>query len=95
VAAINWTERRLLLGECKWGEEDIGRSVIASLILERGPRLLARLEGEWQVEYIFFAHEGFTVDAQALAEEQEAQFVTLAQLDGDLSAWLQAYGSPG
>jgi uncharacterized protein len=50
VAAINWTERRLLLGECQWGEDDVGRSVIASLILERGPRLLARLEGEWQAE---------------------------------------------
>jgi uncharacterized protein len=95
VAAINWTERRLLLGECKWGEEDVGRSVIASLILERGPRLLARLEGEWQVEYVFFARAGFTAAAQTLAEEQGARLVTLAQVDEDLSDWLQARGLPG
>jgi hypothetical protein len=39
-------------------------------------------KGQWQAKYIFFARAGFAVAAQALAEEQGAWLVTLAQLDG-------------
>jgi len=40
VAAVNWRERQILLGECKWGVDPVDRSVVRHLIGERGPRVL-------------------------------------------------------
>jgi hypothetical protein len=84
VAAINWRERQVLLGECKWGTDPVGRSVIRDLVEERAPRVLERLEGEWQTHYAFFARTGFTDAAQEEAAKIEAEMVDLAQLDQEL-----------
>jgi len=32
LVAINWRERAILLGECKWGVKPVGRSVIEELV---------------------------------------------------------------
>jgi uncharacterized protein len=86
VVAINWRERKLLLGECKWGANLVGVEVIRSLIEERGPRVLARLgEKEWQTTYAFFARTGFTIDAQARAATEGARLLTLPMIDADLA----------
>jgi len=84
VVAINWRERQVLLGECKWGTDAVRRDVVRSLIEERGPRVLARLEGEWQTHYAFFARAGFTDAAREEAARVGATMVDLAQLDGEL-----------
>jgi hypothetical protein len=56
--AIKWREKAILLGECKWGADTIGRSVIRELI-EKTPRVVP---GEdWKVYYAFFARAGFFV----------------------------------
>jgi hypothetical protein len=86
VVAPNWRQRQIVLGECKWGIEEVGRSVIRSLTEERGPRVLARLEGEWQAHYIFFARTGFTAAALAEVAKVNALTVNLSQLDKDLLA---------
>jgi AAA+ ATPase superfamily predicted ATPase len=84
VAAINWRRRQILLGECKWGTNRVGRSVIRTLIEEKTPRVLAKLEGDWQTHYVFFARAGFTEAAQQETTQAGARTVDLAQLDQDL-----------
>jgi len=38
VVAINWRERPVPLGECKWGTDAVRRDVVRSPIEERAPR---------------------------------------------------------
>jgi AAA+ ATPase superfamily predicted ATPase len=86
VAAINWRERKLLIGECKWGTHAVGRDVIRELIERKTPLVQAALpEGgnQWDIHHVFFARAGFTEAAQAKA--REAMFVDLARLDEGLS----------
>lgn len=86
VAAINWRERQILLGECKWGTDPVGRNVIRDLVEQRGPRVLKRLEGEWRAHYILFARAGFTDAAREEAAQAGAVMIDLAQIDRDLEA---------
>jgi uncharacterized protein len=86
VVAVNWRQRQILLGECKWGAEPVGRSVVRTLIEEKTPRVLVRLEGEWQTHYCLFARAGFTEAAQQEAVGAGARTVDLAQLDQDLQS---------
>lgn len=95
VVAVNWKEKEkaVLLGECKWGADPVGRSVIRELIEDKTPKVLAELpdEGEgWQVHYAFFARAGFTDAARADAELVGAQLVDLEMLDKDLFDSLNA-----
>jgi len=81
VVALNWREQAILLGECKWETEPVGRAVIREL-LAKAPRVVP---GEdWQVHTVFFARAGFTDAARAEAEAVGAQLVDLAQWDADL-----------
>lgn len=87
VVALNWRERAILIGECKWGADPVGRSVIRELI-DKTPRVLPS-EG-WQAQYVFFARAGFTDAARAEADAAGAMLVDLDKLDADLQAttWL-------
>ena len=38
VVAINWQERAILLGECKWGADPVDRAVVRELI-EKAPQV--------------------------------------------------------
>jgi AAA+ ATPase superfamily predicted ATPase len=81
VVALNWREKAVLLGECKWGVNSVGRSVIRELA-EKSVRVVP---GEdWRVHYVFFARAGFTDAARAEAEPLEASLVDLETLDADL-----------
>lgn len=86
VVAINWRQRQLLLGECKWGVDEVGSAVIESLVTQRAPRVLAKLKAEgWQTHFVFFARTGFTEPARRLAATVNARLVDLPTLDADLS----------
>lgn len=86
VAAINWRDKALLLGEAKWGTDAVGRNVIQELIHEKTPQVLALLpHSGWTVHYTFFARRGFTDAAQKLASEHNTQLVDLTRLDHDLT----------
>jgi len=88
VVGINWKARQILLGECKWGTDTVGRSVIRELIEAKTPKVLKVLpnQGEgWQVHYAFFARAGFTEAAQREAASVKAQLVDLERLDKVLS----------
>lgn len=94
VAATNWSQRYILLGECKWGTGKVGRNVIRSLVNDRGPRVLSRLDGEWQVHYAFFARTGFTAAAMRDAAQVGATTASLAELDKALAAnWHERNGT--
>jgi AAA+ ATPase superfamily predicted ATPase len=87
VVAINWREKAILLGECKWGTEAVSRDVVTELIEDKTPRVLKVLpeEGQgWTVHYALFARAGFTPAARALAQTRQAILVDLKQLDRDL-----------
>jgi AAA+ ATPase superfamily predicted ATPase len=81
VVAINWHEKAILLGECKWGANPVGRKVIRELV-EKTPLVIPG-EG-WKVHYVFFARAGFTPAAQAEAQAIDAILVDLEDLDEDL-----------
>jgi len=81
VIAINWREKAILLGECKWGVDPVGRSVIQELF-EKSNKVVPG--SDWQVSYAFFARAGFTAAARQTAEEAGALLVDLQRLDADL-----------
>jgi len=89
VVALNWRQKAILLGECKWGVDTIGLDVIRDLIEKKSPQVLKDLpdSGEgWDVSYAFFARTGFTDAARAEARARSAWLVDLATLDRDLLA---------
>ncbi len=86
VVAINWRDKAILLGECKWGVAAVGCSVIRELV-DKAPRVVS---GEdWEVHYAFFALSGFTDAARAEAESLGALLVDLERLDADLREALE------
>jgi hypothetical protein len=87
VVAINWQERAILLGECKWGADPVDRAVVRELIA-KAPKVAPG--PEWRIHYVYFARAGFTDAARAEAETVDALLVDLARLDGDLRAALAA-----
>ncbi len=91
VVAVGWRARTVLLGECKWGAEPVGRDVVRELIEKKGPKLLQRLPDDgthWTVHYAFFARAGFTEAAQAEGQAHGALLVDLDTLDRDLQTAL-------
>jgi AAA+ ATPase superfamily predicted ATPase len=87
VVAINWREKAILLGECKWGTGTVGRGPIRELVEDKTPKVLADLPDggqDWAVHYAFFARGGFTEAAQAEGERHQATLVPLTQLDETL-----------
>jgi AAA+ ATPase superfamily predicted ATPase len=87
VVAVDWREREVLLGECKWGADKVRRSVIRELVETKTPEVLKDLPGdgeEWKVYYAFFARAGFTDAACTEAEAVGALLVELERLDADL-----------
>ena len=86
VVALNWRDREILLGECKWGSSRVGRSVVRELV---GKASKVVPENDWQVHYAFFARAGFTDAARAEAEAEGAILVDLTALDQDLRRALE------
>ena len=81
VVAINWRQKAILLGECKWGDRMVGKAVIKTLV-DKTPRVVPG--PGWQVYYAFFARKGFSAAAQAEAKTVNALLVDLERLEGDL-----------
>ncbi len=91
VVAVNWAERAILLGECKWGTDAVDRAVVRELLEVKTPKVLRELPEEgvgWQVNHAFFARAGFTEAARTEAGSAGAQLVDLEMLDSDLRCML-------
>lgn len=81
VAAINWREKELLLGECKWQGRPVGRQIIQELV-DKAPLVIP---GEdWKVHYAFFARSGFTRAARNDAESIHGILADLGKIDSGL-----------
>ena len=85
VVAINWQEKAILLGECKWGTEAVERSVVRELVEKTAA---VTPGGEWRVYYVLFSRAGFT--EAAVKEIETAVYVDLAAIDTDLARGLNA-----
>ena len=83
VVALNWHDKAILLGECKWGLNGIHRSVVIELAAKAE---LVRPDPDWQVHFAFFARNGFTEAALEAGREIGARMVDLPELDRDLNS---------
>lgn len=81
VVAINWREKAILLGECKWGGNALNRAIVREL-LQKAETIVPG-DG-WRVHYAFFARSGFTEAASRLASSVGALLVDLDHLYRDL-----------
>lgn len=81
VAAVNFREKKILLGECKWTTRPIGVDVLAGL-RDKASRL--RQQGPWQqVDLALFARAGFTPEVQSQAEVEGILLVDLQTLTAE------------
>lgn len=86
VVAVSWTEKRLLVGECKWQPEPVSRKVVQELVENKTPKLMNAIDKpeQWQVQYACFGRGGFTDAAQQYAAQNLVELVSLNRLDQDL-----------
>jgi uncharacterized protein len=88
VVAMNWHEKQILLGECKWGLDGIDRQIVRELIEQKKPKVMTALPdgGEgWRVHYAIFARGGITPAALAELQNFGRIAVDLGMLERDLS----------
>jgi AAA+ ATPase superfamily predicted ATPase len=84
VVAANRREKRLLVGEAKWGKRVTSQRVLADLV-KRSQRVPQVREG-WSVEYVLFARQGFSEAAQTAASAIGARLVLLPEIEQMLVA---------
>ena len=83
VVAAAPREKRLLIGEAKWGRGEVSQNILTDLV-ERSRRMPQVADG-WRVEYVLFARDGFTGPTQTLAAEQNVRLVSLSDLESTLN----------
>jgi hypothetical protein len=76
VVAAAPRDKRLLIGEAKWGRKPLSRNILTDLV-QRNQRMPKVDEG-WQTQYVLFAREGFT---EALADYAKSMGALLIPLD--------------
>ncbi len=81
VVAVDWQGKEMLLGECKWGEGAVGRSVVRAL-REKAERTVPG--DDWAVHYAVFARGGFTDAARVAGEDLGAALVDSEELERGL-----------
>lgn len=84
--AINWREKQLLLGECKWGDAPVSRSVLRELLEVKTAKVLAELPdggADWQVHYALFGRQAFTAATEELAAQRGVQLIALPQIEAE------------
>jgi hypothetical protein len=82
VVGINSMEKTLLMGECKWSPQVVGRPVLRELVDKTA--VVVPKQGQWSVYYIGFARSGWTPEAHQYAAEftrAELPRAMLAQVD--------------
>lgn len=84
VMAASPRQKKLLIGEAKWGKEALSRSILTDLI-KRSQRMPQVAQG-WETHYLLFGREGFTEATRAAAQELGVRLVTLAELEETLAA---------
>lgn len=88
VLALDWSNKKLLLGECKWGMEKVDHQVARNLTGEKTRLTLLDLPDmgqNWQVYHFLFGRTGFTDAAQNEIQTMGGKCVDLQMLDQGLS----------
>ena len=83
LVAINWREKRLILGECKWGGLAVDKGTVRELLEQRVPKTIKDMEidaNRWQIDYLFFARSGYTPAAKAYGRDMNIQLIDLEQM---------------
>ena len=83
VVAAAPREKRLLIGEAKWGRGEVSRNILTDLV-ERSRRM-PQVAAGWQVDYVLFSRDGFTQATQAEAKKIEAALIDLNDLESTLT----------
>jgi AAA+ ATPase superfamily predicted ATPase len=84
VVALNWETRELLLGECKWGDQQVDKQVVEDLVTHKTPLVLKDLwdgGAAWRPHYVIFGRKGITPAARTALENQGGLFVDVPLLD--------------
>ena len=81
VVAMNWRDRTMLVGECKWGLDRVGRNVVTDL-LEKAARV--RPDEGFRTSCAVFARSGFTEAAQAEAKAHDVLLLDAETMERDL-----------
>lgn len=79
VVAASRRDKRLFIGEAKWGDKPVAREVLVNL-LERSQHMPQVAEG-WLTQYALFARAGFTEATQTLAAEMKVRLVNLDEIE--------------
>ena len=100
VVGINWMQKTIILGECKWTLNPIDTPVLAHLV-EKASRLIPQ-EGKWQAYFLGFSRSGWSSRAIQFQKEiikQPAKgqnwhsvglrLLDLAEVDRDLAGWCE------
>ena len=87
VVAINWREKQILLGECKWGADGIHRQVAVELIEKKTPKTMSSLPDNGEgltVHHTLFSRGKVTPATRDEMRKVGGLVVELNQLDRDL-----------
>ena len=82
VVAAAPREKRLLIGEVKWGRKPLSRNILTDLV-QRGQRM-PQVAGGWQTQYVLFAREGFTDSLIEYANSMGALLIPLDQIESTM-----------
>jgi AAA+ ATPase superfamily predicted ATPase len=101
VVGVNSMEKTIFLGECKWQDRPVSRSVLRQLVAKTTEIVPKR--GQWRVCYLGFARDGWTEAAQQYANKISAtelqednwrsagmRLLDLNRIDTDLRDWVRA-----
>lgn len=89
VVAVDWTSHNLLLGECKWTGDAVGREIVRDLLENKTPKVLADMDVQnkgWTVQHAVFTRSGFDAEARQEAGERGVLLVDLERMDTDLGS---------
>lgn len=82
VVAAAPREKRLLIGEAKWGRKKLSRRLLTDLI-QRSQRM-PQVAGGWRTQYTLFSREGFTDALHRQAKSMDAMLISLDQIESTL-----------
>ena len=103
VVGLNQSERRLVLGVCRWQEQPVGGTALRDL-LEQTSSFVPK-KGKWIVDYLGFSASGWTMEAETLARDiqvsgaaksnwqsESFKLYNLENISADLARWMPATG---
>lgn len=89
VAAISWREKRVLVGEAKWTENNIDVSVVRKLMDQTIPIVKSVLPDQgkgWKIYPYLFSRRGFSREAYQMARSEDVTMIAVLPIEDHLEA---------